>query len=115
MNESKPKRRRFQFTLGTLFLVITAFGLVLGYQLNWIRERHEFLKLPKVSQVNRPGGTPAPVYLRVFGETGVSIVVIDGDSDREIAQRLFPEAEIVTGDHNGAAPVPPPPPPRFPG
>jgi hypothetical protein len=38
-----PRRRWFAFSLRALFVVVTVFGCWLGYQLNWIRERHEAL------------------------------------------------------------------------
>ena len=36
-------KRRWTFTLRTLFVVVTVFGIWLGYEMNWIRERHAFL------------------------------------------------------------------------
>jgi hypothetical protein len=39
-----PKRRWPRFTLRTLFIVVTVFGCWLAYELNWIRERHQFLE-----------------------------------------------------------------------
>ena len=114
MNETKPKRRWFRFSLRTLFVMVTMFALALGYQLNWIRNRHEFLKLPKVVQLNRPPpGTSAPVLLRILNESGVSIVEVDGKAERDRAQELFPEAEIIINPEGSFqtphAPLPPPP------
>ena len=37
-----PKRRWPQFSLRTLFVVVTVFGCWLGYQLNWIQQRKGF-------------------------------------------------------------------------
>ncbi len=45
-----PKRRWFAYSLRTLFVVVTVFGVWLGYELNWIRERHEFLAQEKLRQ-----------------------------------------------------------------
>ena len=36
-----PKRRWFRFSLRMMFVVVTVFGCWLGYELNWIRQRHE--------------------------------------------------------------------------
>ena len=43
-----PKRRWPQFSLRTMFVVVTVLAVPLGwigYSLNWIRQRHEFHKL----------------------------------------------------------------------
>jgi hypothetical protein len=34
-----PNRRWFQWSLRTLFVVVTVFGCWLGYEFNWIRQR----------------------------------------------------------------------------
>ena len=41
-----PKRRWFQWSLRTLFVVMALFGCWLGYEVNWIRERHTWLPTP---------------------------------------------------------------------
>jgi len=38
-----PKRRWFRWSLRTMFVVVTVCGWI-GYQLNWIRQRHEFIE-----------------------------------------------------------------------
>ena len=38
---SPPRRRWFRFSLKTLFVVLTLFGVWLGVQVNWIRQRRE--------------------------------------------------------------------------
>ena len=38
-----PKRLWFRWSLRTVFVVVTVFGCWLGYELNWIRQRHNFL------------------------------------------------------------------------
>jgi hypothetical protein len=38
-----PKRRWFRYSLRTMFIAMT-FGCWLGYNLNWIQERHTFLR-----------------------------------------------------------------------
>jgi hypothetical protein len=71
-----PKRRWFSYSLRTLFVVVTVFACWLGYQLNWIRERHALLSRPHaVSYVSgvdglSPDQVPAPLSLRAFGERG---------------------------------------------
>jgi hypothetical protein len=41
-----PKRRWFQFTLRTLFVVVTVLACWLGYAVSWIKQRHAFLAQP---------------------------------------------------------------------
>ena len=119
-----PKRRWFAYRLRTLFVVVTMFGCWLGYELQWIRQRHEFLadewstrqRLPadgvKVSVTySNVIGSPAPRapwMLWAFGEDGYSTVFILADSknvkhltdrDRERVRRarqLFSEAIVKT-------------------
>ena len=80
MNEAKPKRRWFSFSLRTLFVVVTIIGVGAGwvaYQLNWIRERHRLIELyGKVSLAWRSDLQPPeiPFSLRLFGERRVNAV-----------------------------------------
>jgi hypothetical protein len=110
-------RQWFRFSLRTLFVVVTAMCIAGGwvaYQLNWIRQRHEFIaEVKKLSQpfyvpvwayirsdyVGPPylPETPAPWPLRIFGEEGVwTIGIFDAGylSYVERAKRLFPEADV---------------------
>jgi hypothetical protein len=99
-----PGSRRFQFSLRTLFVVITILACWLGYEFNWIRQRHEFIsrrpELAKPHQTHkaykyRP--VEAPGLLWVFGEPGASYLWFESKpSESEIARakRLFPEAKL---------------------
>jgi len=110
-----PHRRWFRFTLRTLFVVVTVLGCGLGYQLNWIRERHRVLD--KFNLIEGNGlrvecwrsvdmtGTfsslarSAPLSLRVLGEPGVGDIRIEAPPDIAHAEerhvrKLFPEARI---------------------
>ena len=116
-----PKRRWPRFTLRTLFVVVTLFGLVAGwvdYSLNWIRQREELLskQRARASQTGYIGSffcDPPPVaryapgLLWVFGEKPHSQVelVFLADSGRQkpndleqkeikLARQLFPEAMV---------------------
>ncbi len=113
-----PKRRWFAYSLRTLFVVVTVFGVWLGYELNWIRQRHEFL-VAQESLSNSIGITgksvardaTAPGMLWLLGEKGVSamgvIIAIerladfddafDWDSHETMreAKRLFPECRYL--------------------
>jgi hypothetical protein len=114
-----PVRRRFRFTLRTLFVVVTIFACWLGYELNWIRRRHELLakhaalalvvkENPEVWLFNVYVPQPVPGLLWLFGEEPVEalelIFISDirereptADEQREIdlARRLFPEANVT--------------------
>jgi hypothetical protein len=101
---AKLKRRWFQFSLRTLLIIITLVCMGLGYWVHWskdwIRQRHEWLaNHPGQSGLNTgssigltPPQPPAPLSLRLFGESGMPLVyVMPGDEQLE-ATRLFPEA-----------------------
>ena len=108
-----PNRRWFRFSLRTMFVMVTAGGLLAGwlvYELNWIRQRHAFLAKNEALRLSRVGvgstsesDLKAPGLLWLFGETGNFVVVcVEGSSvdslteaDLETireAKRLFPEA-----------------------
>ena len=112
MADNLPKPRRwFRFSLRTMFVVVTVFCVWLGYQLNWIRQRREFLTT--VSQryfIVRPKGYVerwAPRGLWLLAERGVSKMTIassdeiKGQPHEEFsaalvkAKGLFPESTIV--------------------
>ena len=102
---AKPRRRWFRFGLRTLFVAATAVACWLGYQLNWIRQRHDALRALPDEIIYRQGPEIAPpLSLRPFGEQGVTefaerfsdgiTAEIDG-SLRSRLQDLFPEAFYV--------------------
>jgi hypothetical protein len=104
-------RRRWSFSLRTLFVVVTALGGSLGwvtYQFNWIRERHRVLAdLPRgvVVTVSDPLAdnadnpnipyTKPPTALRLFGEMGVVCFEYCPRKRQVPAElvSLFPEAQ----------------------
>ncbi len=95
-------QRRWTFTLWALFVAVTVFGVWIGYELNWIRERHALL--------SRYGGIHfghVPGLLWIFGEQPVGNIqlnLLDEQEGRDLtpaekgqveaAQRLFPEAVV---------------------
>jgi hypothetical protein len=111
-------KRRWSFSLRTLFVVVTVVGFSLGYQLDWMRQRGAFIdeetyrfvhatraELPAsaFTSINR---VPAPAMLWLFPNEGVeylSIIVQGSEGDQLTAQdmerrargrTLFPEANI---------------------
>jgi hypothetical protein len=97
--EEKP--RRLRFSLRTLFVVVTVGCVWIGYSLNWIRQRHEFLdhevalrhKLPFQDHPNGNRYTPnirtcaygsetvAPSMLWAFGGQGYEEMWVLAKSD----------------------------------
>ncbi|MBI2827551.1 MAG: hypothetical protein HYX69_22990 [Planctomycetia bacterium] len=103
---SPPRRRWFQFGLGTLFAVMTVVGAILAYYLNWIHERHAALSDWDSSawgplHVDAPA--KAPGLLGLFGERGYGCLWKESSkplSEAEKAQLaraecLFPEATVL--------------------
>jgi hypothetical protein len=116
MPDQPPLRRRFQFRLRTLLLVVTLLAVPLGYvgwQMRIVREREAFLEtrywLPSESSPFDP--VEAPWMLRVLGAKPVYHVTVWGRADAERAASLFPEAIVL--DMEGVQQQPPPsaPPP----
>ena len=101
-----PKRHWFRFSLRTLFVVVTVFAVPLGwvaYQLNWIRQRREFIRA-QAERGNAMGTMTAfidaPGMLWVFRENGYRFIGVLADedataSDTKRATALFPEAQIL--------------------
>ena len=84
-----------RFRLRTLFVLISLISIPLSwvaYQLNWIRQRHSLLAEARENGIV-VGSQRAPEPLTVFGEPGVSLLMLPKElQDR--AQELFPEADI---------------------
>ena len=107
---TRPLRRRwFVFSLRTLFGGVTVVACWLGYQLNWIRERHEFFKrgagadcIWSPPSQSIPSAPVTRALLRLFGEPAKDRVWVTygmwtaDESNPEAAHRLFPEAIIRT-------------------
>jgi hypothetical protein len=74
MDANLPKPRSwFRFSLRTMFVLVTVLCVVLSwsaYQLNWIRQRHDFLKNDRVATHDTYKNNKAPYCLRLFGEPG---------------------------------------------
>jgi hypothetical protein len=91
---------RPRFTLRAVLVVMTLACLWCGYSLNWIRQRHVIFKegLSPRGSFAEDTLTPAPAFLWLFGEQGVTRIVVDtsliSESERQRVRRLFPEAEI---------------------
>ena len=98
MGETKPKRRWFRFSLRTLFVLVTIIGVGAGWvahQLNWIRQRHEFLN--RHPQVYFEADRKCPWPLKLFGEKTFKMLIVPSRAEDE-AKRLFPECQIRAFD-----------------
>lgn len=106
-----PRHRWFQYSLRTLFVMVTLAAVFVAYHVNWIQQRHEFLRSNPIPEpLWGRGEGLAPGLLGMFGESEYHTVwvavalsserpvgVLSESDEREIrrAQRLFPEAEVL--------------------
>ena len=119
----KYTRRWFQFSMGTMFVVVTllaALGVWIANSFHWIQERREILALAMTlddgtgltvtgySMTKRDGLPKAPFSLRILGESGCDKLQIafprksregalSTEQQRELVriERLFPEATEI--------------------
>jgi hypothetical protein len=117
-----PRRRWFRFSLRTLFVVVTAFGIWLGWQLHVVRERAAIRAWAEKREIGFsseewpgmfvPGRKPAwvgviPWYRRLLGDQGYVLIEMPYgysaadkaaiQSDQALIEATFPEA--VVDDH----------------
>lgn len=108
---ARSGKRWLTFSLKTLFIVVTVLACWLGYELNWIRQRHEVAAGATVSRsVSSRTGLPekrtAPGLLWLFGEHGYVDVILrfphrvgdeltpSEEAELQRAEKLFPEADV---------------------
>ena len=94
-----PPRRWFAFRLRTLLFVVVPLCAILswvGYQLNWIRQRHEARGRVFIPDGAWQPAVQPPPSLRIFGERGAAEVLLlrDDDAGNQRLLRLFPEAGV---------------------
>jgi hypothetical protein len=58
---------RPKFALRTLFVLLTAIGVVCAYHANWIRQRHEFLAMNKARQAEHDANVARWLHERQLG------------------------------------------------
>jgi len=91
----------FQFSLRTLFIVVTLISVPLGWtmcQLKWLHDRHAFMatKMRAIDWVDTSRRIPVPWQLAIFGEKPVTDATWEVDtSDLTEAEHLFPEASYL--------------------
>lgn len=104
-NNSRLRRRWFQFSLATMFVVVTALAVLLGWELKFIEQRAEFRDWLLNSggdfrfKVNTPqlGADDVPVWRDWLGDSSCSLIMLGHNptpAQFEKAHKLFPEAEV---------------------
>jgi hypothetical protein len=102
--DATPKRRWYQFSVRSLFVVITLFGIWLGWQLYWFKTRRDWLEAQNyVAAFPAAGARKLPhpqLLITLFHQEAMSQILLRNASQEEIAkvQRLFPEADVVSGN-----------------
>jgi len=110
MTSAAPPRRRFRFSLRTLFVLVTVLSVWLGVQMKWIRDRHTALReaRPFVRFSPHTSGMfqvehAAPWSIRIFGEQPVNTILVHAgggnDYSEDELKRLFPEARVGVASH----------------
>jgi hypothetical protein len=105
-----PRRRWFQFSLATMFVVVTVLAVWLGWEVKLVRDRSDFLVWCHEGNVaaglergwtaypSRNVPAPAiPFWRRWLGDESVHAITLPPGSsaaDYERATVLFPEAAI---------------------
>jgi hypothetical protein len=111
MTTIAPSRRWFQFSLGTLFVLMTVLAIWLAWELMFIRERQAWLRrypLLVDSEMLRsipPRTSRIPWWRTLLSDEPVPLIAeldIWDDNDRKYVAELFPEAEIVSLLDKGA-------------
>ena len=102
-------RRRWSYSLRTMFVLLTLLACWLGYQMHWIRQRKDVVAKWQVIREDPMGVSAppeAPGMLRLFGEQGYSHVTLWfparrnsdlSESERAEIKRVgivFPEAGV---------------------
>lgn len=97
--DKERKHWRPRFSLRLLFVAVALIAAWMGWSVDWIRQRHDFLRRVPASPYTRQGeSVRAPGLLWLFGEEGAKLVFLSvsaKDSDIAEGRRLFPEAGII--------------------
>ena len=115
-----PRRRWFQFSLATMFVVVTVFAVLLGWELKFIEQRDEFREwlLNSRGDFRFRGNTPQsvtddiPIWRAWLGDTSCSLIMLGHNptpAQLEKAHKLFPEAEVRPRYSKDGREIPGPP------
>ena len=95
-----PPRRRLQFRLRTLMIVVTLLAVACGYlgrQAEIVRERKAFCESPQFCMVVCSDCTHAPWIRRILGDFDCLFVIADdnvSDAELERCRIAFPEMDV---------------------
>jgi hypothetical protein len=103
--DAKPKRRWYQFSLRTMFVLVTIVCVSAGLTVKWVQFSREWIRQRQDALHHRderiagfstsnPSSRAAPVLLRPFGESGVITVYVRMEEDIQYAKQLFPESDV---------------------
>lgn len=104
MSLEKTRRRWYQFSLRTFFVLVTLVCLVVGYWVHWAKEwkrlRDEALNSGLVTldisgDRRRQPLTSPPLLLWPFASYGYAGLLLTERHREAEMRRLFPEAEII--------------------
>jgi hypothetical protein len=114
-----PRRRWFQFSLATMFVVVTVVAVFVAYDANLIRQRRAAKAVMTARGVRilmRPAGAGdlpigpgvndnpgfaqgrIPLHRRLMGDQGVAVIGVVEADDVNYAKTNFPEAAIILYD-----------------
>jgi hypothetical protein len=112
MTPSAPPRRRFRFSLRTLFVLVTVFGVWFGWELKFVRERQAVREelqrnggiVQTAAEIQQPwfvGTRTIPFWRRWLGDEAMWFVgplydLVDEPRIKYLERlvRLFPEADV---------------------
>ncbi len=86
-----------RFSLRTLLILVALVAIPMSwvaYQLNWIRQRHEFLQREGVVSKTINMDRPFPWGLRLLGEQKQYLLDVPQDDGFQNVLKLFPEAVV---------------------
>ena len=84
---SRPERLPFRFSLRTFLLLLTVFGVWLGVQVKWVRDRHDALEWLRSGRISSP-------WLRNHGSYISSPSPYLPHYRTKEFESLFPEARV---------------------
>jgi hypothetical protein len=90
--------RQIQISIRTLLIATALIAVVLGYHVDWIRQRNGFRRCSQVTfSKEGPASPQMPFALKLLGDSEESSLFILNPLPGEIqrAKRLFPEAKVT--------------------
>jgi hypothetical protein len=98
---TSPRRRWFQFSLATMFVVVTAVAIWLGWELKFIRDRKATIARMVADGSGSAIPKPASLYpswRRRLGDELFGLIIVPDawtEGDAMAVKSLFPESRIL--------------------